>query len=188
MLQKIAIKMLGDFSVVADGRCVVDATAKLTKPWQLFCYLALNREHVTPSSVLLQELWGGEELADPANVLKNTVYALRRELALLDVLTLGKNQAVNLGVDYDKCVRRLLLGVTLYIAVATAMVGPISFLGLIIANLSRQLLRTYRHGQLILGSALFGMIVLVPFIRRVFPSSFGDSLLAMILPSAFSSP
>ena len=65
MLQKIAIKMLGDFSVVADGRCVVDATAKLTKPWQLFCYLALNREHVTPSSVLLQELWGGEELADP---------------------------------------------------------------------------------------------------------------------------
>ena len=57
MLQKIAIKMLGDFSVVADGRCVVDATAKLTKPWQLFCYLALNREHVTPSSVLLQELW-----------------------------------------------------------------------------------------------------------------------------------
>ena len=81
MLQKIAIKMLGDFSVVADGRCVVDATAKLTKPWQLFCYLALNRENVTPSSVLLQELWGGEELADPANVLKNTVYALRRELA-----------------------------------------------------------------------------------------------------------
>ena len=50
MLQKIAIKMLGDFSVVADGRCVVDATAKLTKPWQLFCYLALNREHVTPVS------------------------------------------------------------------------------------------------------------------------------------------
>ena len=67
------------------------------------------------------------------------------------------------------------------IAVATAMVGPISFLGLIIANLSRQLLRTFRHSQLVLGSTLFGMIVLVPFIRRVFPSSFGDSLLAMIL-------
>ena len=40
-------------------------------------------------------------------------------------------------------------------------VGPISFLGLIIANLSRQLLRTYRHSQLILGSVFFGMIVLV---------------------------
>lgn len=89
------------------------------------------------------------------------IFVLRRELALLDVLTLGKAQAINLGVDYDRCIRRLLLGVTLCIAVATAMVGPISFLGLIIANLSRQLLKTYRHSQLILGSALFGMIVLV---------------------------
>ena len=94
-------------------------------------------------------------------VLAAVTFLLRRELALLDVLTLGKEQAINLGVNYDRCIRRLLLGVTLAIAVATAMVGPISFLGLIIANLARQLLRTYRHTQLILGSALFGMIVLV---------------------------
>ena len=94
-------------------------------------------------------------------VMAVVVFCLRKELALLDVLTLGKEQAINLGVDYDHCIRRLLLGVTLFIAVATAMVGPISFLGLIIANLSRQLLRTYRHSQLILGSALFGMVILV---------------------------
>lgn len=94
-------------------------------------------------------------------VLALVVFALRKELALLDVITLGKDQAINLGVDYDKCIRRLLLGVTLFIAVATAMVGPISFLGLIMANLSRQFLKTYRHKQLILGSTLFGMIVLI---------------------------
>ena len=94
-------------------------------------------------------------------LLASVIFALRKELALLDVLTLGKEQAINLGVDYDRCIRRLLLGVTLCIAVATAMVGPISFLGLIIANLSRQLLKTFRHTQLVLGSALFGMIVLV---------------------------
>ena len=94
-------------------------------------------------------------------VLAGIVFVLRKDLALLDVLTLGKDQATNLGVDYDRSVRRLLLGVTLCIAVATAMVGPISFLGLIIANLSRQLLKTYRHHLLILGSAFFGMIVLV---------------------------
>lgn len=94
-------------------------------------------------------------------ILALIVFFLRKELALLDVITLGKNQAINLGVDYDKCIRKLLLGVTLCIAVATAMVGPISFLGLIIANLSRQLLKTYRHDQLIIGSALFGMIILV---------------------------
>ena len=94
-------------------------------------------------------------------VLGVLIFVLRKDLALLDVITLGRQQAVNLGVDYDRTIRRLLLGVTICIAVATAMVGPISFLGLIIANLSRQLLQTFRHGQLILGSALFGMIVLV---------------------------
>lgn len=94
-------------------------------------------------------------------VMGSVIFVLRKDIALLDVITLGREQAINLGVDYDRCIRRLLLGVTLFIAVATAMVGPISFLGLIIANLSRQLLRTYRHSQLILGSALFGMIILV---------------------------
>ena len=94
-------------------------------------------------------------------VLAVLIFALRKDLALLDVLTLGKAQAINLGVDYDRSIRRLLLGVTLAIAVATAVVGPISFMGLIIANLSRQLLKTYRHSQLILGSVFFGMIILV---------------------------
>ena len=82
-------------------------------------------------------------------VLGALIFVLRKDLALLDVITLGRQQAVNLGVDYDRTIRRLLLGVTICIAVATAMVGPISFLGLIIANLSRQLLQTFRHGQLI---------------------------------------
>ena len=94
-------------------------------------------------------------------VLLIVAIALRKEIYILDVLTLGKEQAINLGVDYDASIRKLLLGVTLYIAVATAMVGPLAFLGLIIANLSRQLLRTYRHTQLISGSVLFGMIILI---------------------------
>lgn len=103
----------------------------------------------------------GEIILFAAVLLLGLVLFLRRELGLLNVITLGKSQAINLGVDYDRCVRRLLLGVTVCIAVATAMVGPISFMGLIIANLARQLLRTYRHGALVLGSALFGVIVLV---------------------------
>lgn len=88
-------------------------------------------------------------------------FVLRKDWALLDVITLGKAQAINLGVDYDRCIRRLLLGVTACIAVATAMVGPISFLGLIIANLGRQIMKTYCHSFLILGTSLFGMMALV---------------------------
>ncbi len=85
---------------------------------------------------------------------------LFKDIRVLDVMSLGKAQAINLGVNFDKSVNRLLLGVTAYIAVATAMVGPISFLGLIIANLAREFLRTFRHLQLILASSLFGIIVL----------------------------
>lgn len=94
-------------------------------------------------------------------LLGGVIFVLRKEIALLDVISLGKHQAINLGVDYDHCIKKLLLGVTLCIAIATAMVGPISFLGLIIANLSRQLLQTFRHRDLMLGSTLFGMIVLL---------------------------
>ena len=104
-------------------------------------------------------------------ILALIVVIFRKELALLDVITLGKEQAINLGVDYDRCIRRLLLAVTLCIAVATAMVGPISFLGLIIANISRQLLKTYRHTQLIAGAALMGVIALIVgqfIVERVF--------------------
>ena len=86
---------------------------------------------------------------------------LWKDLMLLDVITLGKAQAINLGVDYDHTVRKLLLGVVLCIAIATAMVGPISFLGLIIANLARQLFKTHKHSYLIIGSALMGMLAII---------------------------
>lgn len=84
-----------------------------------------------------------------------------KDIKLLNVLTLGKNQAINLGVDYDKSTRRLLIAVTLYIAIATAMVGPISFLGLITANLARQLFKTYKHKYLISGTILISIVVLL---------------------------
>ena len=89
------------------------------------------------------------------------VIVLWKDLKLLDVITLGREMAINLGVDYNRTVRRLLLGVVLCIAVATAMVGPISFLGLMIANLARQLVKTHKHHQLIAGSVLLGMAAMI---------------------------
>lgn len=85
---------------------------------------------------------------------------LRKDLAILDVISLGREQAVSLGVDYERTLRRLMVGVALYIAVTTALVGPLSFLGLITANVARQLFTTYRHTWLIAGSACVGMLIL----------------------------
>lgn len=99
------------------------------------------------------------------------IFMLRKDLKMLDVITLGRNQAINLGVDYERTIRHLLLGVTLCIAVATALVGPLSFMGLIVANLARQLFKTYKHSILITASTLFGMIVLIGgqlIVERIF--------------------
>lgn len=89
------------------------------------------------------------------------VVAFWKDIRLLDVITLGRAQAINLGVDYDRTIKRLLLAVVLCIAIATALVGPISFLGLIIANLARELMKTHRHTALIAASVLFGVVLLL---------------------------
>ena len=86
---------------------------------------------------------------------------LRKELGFLDVISMGRDQAINLGMDYDHVIRKLLFGVVLCMAVATAAVGPVSFLGLIVANLSSQILKTYKHSYLIAGASLLGMTVLI---------------------------
>lgn len=103
----------------------------------------------------------GEIIAFAIVSLCAIAFFLRKDLKLLDVITMGRDQAINLGVDYDNVIRRLLFGVVLCIAVATATIGPVSFLGLIVANLSRQILRTYKHSHLIVGAALMGMLALI---------------------------
>ncbi|MDF1510738.1 iron chelate uptake ABC transporter family permease subunit [Robertmurraya sp. DFI.2.37] len=92
----------------------------------------------------------------------------------LDVLSLGKEQAINLGVDYDYVVKRLLIIVAVLISVATALVGPITFLGLLVANIAHQFLNTYRHSYLLTGSILISVVALVGgqfLVERVFTFS-----------------
>lgn len=123
----------------------------------------------------------GEIMILAAAAIVLIIFFLRKDLALLDVITLGREQAVNLGVDYQRVMRRLLMGVTLFIAIATALVGPISFLGLMIANLARQLFPTYRHTYLIAGTVLIGSIILLAgqaLIEHVF--SFGVNISVFI--------
>jgi len=89
----------------------------------------------------------------------------------LDVLSLGKDQAVNLGVDYDYVVKRLLVVIAILVSISTALVGPITFLGLLVANVAHQFLNTYRHSYLIIGSVFISIIALVGgqlIVERVF--------------------
>ncbi|MBP2242430.1 iron complex transport system permease protein [Cytobacillus eiseniae] len=79
----------------------------------------------------------------------------------LDVMSLGRENAMNLGVNYDRMVMKILILSSVLIATSTALVGPITFFGLIVANLSYQYLITYKHTTLILGASLIGIIALV---------------------------
>jgi len=83
---------------------------------------------------------------------------LRRRL---DVVALGRDHATNLGVDHAAVVNRALVIVAVLVSVATALVGPITFLGLLVANLARQLTGTFRHGALLPAAALIAVITLV---------------------------
>ncbi|WP_084243102.1 iron chelate uptake ABC transporter family permease subunit [Planomicrobium okeanokoites] len=84
-----------------------------------------------------------------------------RHNASLDVLSLGRDTALNLGVDYDSLVRYMLILSAVLIAVATALVGPITFFGLIVANLSYQFFRSYKHSVLLLGAIVISVLALV---------------------------
>lgn len=79
----------------------------------------------------------------------------------LDVLALGKDQAINLGVPYDYVVKRLLIIVAILISIATALIGPITFLGLLVVNLAYEFLKTFRHFYVIIGSSLISIIALL---------------------------
>ncbi len=89
-----------------------------------------------------------------------TLYFLRF-LKYLDVLSLGRDHAINLGVPYNTVVRQLLIIVAILISIATALIGPITFLGLIVVNIAYQFLNTYRHAYLILGSVFLSIIALI---------------------------
>ncbi|MBR0575328.1 iron chelate uptake ABC transporter family permease subunit [Proteiniclasticum sp. BAD-10] len=89
------------------------------------------------------------------------LFIISRHVQELDVLSLGRDNAVNLGVAYPVLVQRMLLLSAVLIGVSTALVGPITFLGILVTNLARELLKTYRHRILLWGSMLISAAALV---------------------------
>lgn len=89
----------------------------------------------------------------------------------LDILSLGREHAINLGVDYDKVVKKMLIVIVVMVSVSTALIGPITFLGLLVVNLAREILSTYKHKYLVIGSILLSGIALIGgqlIVERIF--------------------
>lgn len=77
-----------------------------------------------------------------------------------DVLALGRENAINLGIEHKRVVTILLMFVTILVSVSTALVGPVTFFGLLVANLAYQLSGTSRHSVVLPVAVLLAIICL----------------------------
>lgn len=78
----------------------------------------------------------------------------------LDVVALGRDTTMNLGLDHRRMVMRTLLLVSLLMATSTALVGPMTFLGFLVATLAYQIADTYDHRLVFPVAVLIGFVTL----------------------------
>ncbi|MDO8049546.1 iron chelate uptake ABC transporter family permease subunit [Janthinobacterium sp. SUN211] len=89
--------------------------------------------------------------AQPVQLLYSAVLAgaacvaVLKTLPALDVLALGREQAISLGIDYRRMVRLQLALIAVLVAVSTSLLGPTAFMGIFVANTTYALARTARH-------------------------------------------
>ena len=105
------------------------------------------------------------------------LFAVWRIRHTFDVLGLGQDAAINLGLDHRRLVALILLLITVLVSVSTALVGPVTFFGLLVASLAYQLTGTYQHRWNLPFAAGLAVLCLIGgqmIVERVF--SFNTSL------------
>ncbi|TIP30527.1 MAG: iron ABC transporter permease [Mesorhizobium sp.] len=80
---------------------------------------------------------------------------------VLDVLALGTDTAIGLGLAWRGTAAGLLVLVAALVSASTALVGPMAFLGLLVVSLTERIVGTNRHAILLPAAALTAIIVLV---------------------------
>ncbi|ECP9225078.1 TPA: iron chelate uptake ABC transporter family permease subunit [Campylobacter jejuni] len=94
-----------------------------------------------------------------------------RYMKFLDPLNLGKDLAINLGINYQKISKQLMIIIAILTSISTALVGPITFLGLLVVNIAYELFKTAKHSILLSACILISILALlggVFFVSRVF--------------------
>lgn len=107
-------------------------------------FTSIDRDLLLPSAILiigaLASLW-----------------PIRRSL---DVLSLGEANAIALGVDHRRVIMHTVIAISVMVAASTALVGPVTFFGLLVANLAYTLVG-HRHVYSIPAAAAAGTVALV---------------------------
>lgn len=84
-----------------------------------------------------------------------------KDIKYLDVMSLGREHAINLGIDYDILIKKFFIVISVFTSISTALVGPITFLGLLVANITKQVVKTYKHFYIITICMLISVFVLI---------------------------
>lgn len=95
-------------------------------------------------------------------------YRLRHQL---DALHLGVDSAKMLGINTKRLSNVVIVVVIIMTSLSTILVGPLQFLGFMIANLTYQLTKEYKHGVLWLFSAVLGLVIVLAaqlIVERIF--------------------
>ncbi|EFW38052.1 iron chelate uptake ABC transporter, FeCT family, permease protein [Treponema phagedenis F0421] len=114
---------------------------------------AFMRRLLAPSEfdILQARLFGSVNNADPVYFHVAIPLVLVTSILLLfyskklNALSLGKDICTNLGIPHKRCVIYTLILVSILMSVSTALVGPITFLGFLVAALTYQIAPTYDH-------------------------------------------
>jgi iron complex transport system permease protein len=104
-----------------------------------------------------------------------------RRFPAWDVLALGRDTSINLGLTHRREVFGVLALVTVFVSVSTALVGPVTFFGLLVANLAYLITPSHKHIHIVPVAALLAVICLIGgqmLLERVF--SFNTSLSIII--------
>lgn len=87
-------------------------------------------------------------------------YIVYRKIPELDVYLIGSDNAKMLGIDIDRLQIISLCVISVMVSISTVLVGPITFLGLIVSNIAYTLLRSYSLKYIFPLSILFSWIIL----------------------------
>jgi len=122
-----------------------------------------------------------ELLGASAIVVAVVSVAAWRMVHALDVLALGRDTAIGLGIEHKRMANTLLLMIAVLVSVSAALVGPVTFFGLLVANLAYGLLGSQKHAHTLPAAALIAVIALTAG-QAVLEHVFGmDTALSIII-------
>lgn len=94
-------------------------------------------------------------------VLCAVIAFVARRHARLDVLGLGRASAIGLGIDHQREATLMLMVVSILVSVSTALVGPVTFFGLLVAHLAYLTTGSHRHAVLLPAASMFAILALL---------------------------